>query len=223
MACCLLCFSDDPVDDNEIDPKKRGRLRKGRNTFDKSLMDSNCTPLCLAGCCCPFCCAYYTRYKVLGDSLQNYTCCQGYANCCCFQAGKCGERDCPEFCLCLESCFCVGLSISTTRLYIMDQYAIKPDGCDNRLIRCVNCLICVSNICDILAIIFPVLQDCATILDCIADLAFYSMVGCMVSQVHRELEVRRKDKEVDPYQSAPIIAQVVTDEPVSGNYYQKKG
>ena len=57
MACCLLCFSEDPVDENEIDPKKRGRLRRGRDTFDKSLMDSMLTPMCLAGCFCSCCCA----------------------------------------------------------------------------------------------------------------------------------------------------------------------
>lgn len=51
----------------------------------------------------------------------------------------------------------------------------------------------------------------------------YTFWDILIRLVFSQLEVRRKDKEVDPYQSAPIIAQVVIDEPVSGNYYQKKG
>ena len=50
-----------------------------------------------------------------------------------------GEQRCPRFCLALESCLCLGLSMSSTRNFVMDTYDLRPDPCDNRLIRFSNC------------------------------------------------------------------------------------
>lgn len=65
---------------------------------------------------------------------------QGYMDNYCFHAGSCGERDCPSFCLCLEASLCVGPSMSSSRISMMDQYRLRPDPCDNRIIRLTNCL-----------------------------------------------------------------------------------
>lgn len=133
MVCCLLCFSDEPVPD---DPKA-GRV----NQFQITMMDGLCKnqPVCCLTCFCAPCSAYYTRYRVLDGDMTRYVCCQGYMNCSCFKAGSCGEKSCPECCLCLESFFCIGLSMSSSRMYIMDRYDLRPDPCDNRLIRFNNC------------------------------------------------------------------------------------
>lgn len=75
----------------------------------------------------------------LFSDMSKYECCQGYIQCCCFKGGACGENSCPELCLCLEATFCLGLSMSTSRMYIMDKYQLAYDPCDNRLIRLNNC------------------------------------------------------------------------------------
>ena len=53
-----------------------------------------------------------------------------------------GEQSCPEFCLCLEAFFCVGPSMSTSRMYVMDKHGLGYDPCDNRMIRFSNCSKC---------------------------------------------------------------------------------
>jgi hypothetical protein len=133
MACCLLFFSGDPIDD---DPKANRS-----NRFQISMMDGLCThqPWCCLTYLFPCCSAYYTRYRVLDGDMSKYICCQGYINCACFRGGSCGEQSCPELCLCLESFLCVGPSMSTSRLSVMDQYDLRSDPCDNRLIRFSNC------------------------------------------------------------------------------------
>lgn len=64
----------------------------------------------------------------------------GYMDNYCFHAGSCGERNCPTFCLCVESLICVGPSMSSSRVMVMDQYGLRSDPCDNRVIRLANCL-----------------------------------------------------------------------------------
>jgi hypothetical protein len=134
MACCLFFFSPEPIED---DP--RGTRS---NRFQISLMEGLYTyqPYCCGTYFCPCCSAYYTRYRVLEGDMNKYICCQGYLSCgVCFQPGKCGERSCPEFCLALESFCCLGPSMSSSRMYVMDMYDLRPDPCDNRLIRFSNC------------------------------------------------------------------------------------
>ena len=37
-----------------------------------------------------------------------------------------------------------GLSMSTSRMAVMDEYDLRPDPCDNQLIRLSNCCKCLS-------------------------------------------------------------------------------
>ena len=136
MACCLLFFSGDPI---ENDPRA---IRSNR--FQISMMDGLTThqPWCCLTYLCPCCSAYYTRYRVLDGDMTKYMCCQGYFNCFCLRGGSCGEQYCPDLCLALESFFCVGPSMSASRLTVMDQYDLRPDPWDNRLIRFSNCCKC---------------------------------------------------------------------------------
>lgn len=133
MTCCLLCFSDEPIED---DPRN-----KRTNRFQISMVEGLYTnqPWCCLTFLCPCCSAYYTRYRVLDGDMSKYICCQGYLNCACFRAGQCGERSCPEVCLAIETLCCLGPSMSSSRIYVMDMYDLRPDPCDNRLIRFSNC------------------------------------------------------------------------------------
>jgi hypothetical protein len=134
MPCCLLCFSGAPVDGDE-------RGMRG-SKFQVSLMGSIIygQPCCILSCCLPCCAACHARRAALDGDMSHYICCQGYiSGCCCLKPGKCGEQYCPSCCLCLEAACCVGMSMSTTRLYTMDKYGLSYDECDNRLIRFNNC------------------------------------------------------------------------------------
>ena len=165
------------------------------NTFQISMMEAlvKNQPVCLVTYCCPCCCAMYTRYRVLDSDMTRYRCCQGYLDgICCFSAGSLGEEHCPEFCLCLESLFCLGPSMSSSRMFIMDQYELRPDPCDNRLVRCSNCLMLLSCVCDILAIFIRELRNAASLLQLLANCMFYSTMGCMAGQVNREVDFHQQ-------------------------------
>ena len=137
MVCCLLCFSGAPVEGDERSMRN--------NKFQISLMEAiwKGQPCCLISCCCPCCAACHARKEALDNDMSKYICCQGYfPGCCCCRPGQVGESSCPDLCLCLEAFCCVGPSISTTRLYMMDKHNLANDDCDNRLIRLNNCREC---------------------------------------------------------------------------------
>ena len=114
MPCCLLCFDDSPVVDN---PRE---LRA--NKFDVSMLDTLTInqPVCLLAYCFGPCCAFQTRMDILDGNIERYICCQGYYDNRCCKAGTCGEKSCPFLCLGLESCCCLGPSVSATRMYVAD-------------------------------------------------------------------------------------------------------
>jgi hypothetical protein len=94
--------------------------------------------------------AYQTRQKVLGGDMSKYRCCQGYMDdICCgiVKSGQCCESTCPSLCLCVESICCIGPAVSSTRIFMMDQYQLSSDACDRKLIRLSNCLQGVSCMC----------------------------------------------------------------------------
>lgn len=148
-------------------------------------------PWCCATFLCPCCSSFLTRYRVLEGDMSKYICCQGYLNCGCFRGGSCGERSCPELCLALESCCCLGPSMSSSRMYVMDLHDLRPDPCDNRLIRFSNCLQMLSCVCHILAIFIEELREVAHLLQIVADLVFYTLLGCMAAQVNYEVDFHR--------------------------------
>ena len=193
MVCFLLC-SDSP--DGINDP-----FAQHANEFQVPLMSAPCEdPLCCVfgflpcGACYN---AYVLRKRALGGNMQNYECCQGYMPaCCCIKPGKMGESSCPECCLFAESCCCLGLSMSSTRMFVQDMLGLRSDPTDRRLIRCNNCLMALSCICNILAIVNDSFSDLAALLDCIADCFFYSLLGCMNVQIRKELDAAEAAKKV---------------------------
>jgi hypothetical protein len=115
--------------------------------------------------------------------MTQYQCCQGYINICCFKAGMCGEENCPDLCLCVESCLCNCFAVSASRMYVMDKYQLSTDPCDYRLIRINNCLQMLACICHILAQINDIFEAASAIIDRIADLMYHCVSGCMTAQV----------------------------------------
>lgn len=185
MPCCLLCFSDDPIEGDD----KANRP----NQFQMSLKDGCCQhqPWCLLTYLCAPCSTYYTRYRVLDGDMSKYICCQGYISCMCFKPGEMGEQSCPEFCLCVESVCCLGLSMSSSRMAVMDQYDLRPDPCDNQLIRLSNCLQVLSCVCTLLSLFMKELKHLAHLTRVAAHCVFYSLMGCMAAQVNYELDYQR--------------------------------
>lgn len=65
----------------------------------------------------------------------------------------------------------------------MEKYDLSSDPCDYRLIRINNCLQVFACICHILAIFDENLRQIAQIIDCVADIFYYCLSGCMTAQV----------------------------------------
>jgi len=187
MPCCLLCFSDDPIEGD-----KRAGLN---NTFQLSMMEAGTTckgqPLCCISMLLPPCAAFYARYHILGGDWSKYRCCQGYLDgaCCgCFKAGMCCESTLPCPCMLIENVLCLGFGVSSSRLYVMDAYELTSDPCDRRLIRFNNCMQVLSCICHVLAILDKSFRSLADLVDRIADVVFLMTMSCMVSQTVYEYD-----------------------------------
>ncbi|CAN0095988.1 unnamed protein product [Ectocarpus sp. 6 AP-2014] len=185
MACCLICVNDEPVPGSKLDA-----YYENPNKFQIGMMEAPCKncPWCTFGCLCMCCAQFIVRKRALDGNLANYVCCQGYFPMCCFEPGDCGERDCPCFCLCMESFACTSCAVSSSRMYLMDKFGVQPDPWDNRIIRFNNALQVLSCICHIAAICVREVRELARIIDLIADLVYMTTVGCMTGQMITEMK-----------------------------------
>jgi len=183
VCCCL----GDPI---EGDPRPSGPQ------FRTTMCDAPChDPCCCLGAmvCIP-CAQFYIRRKALDYDMSRYSCCQGYYPICCFgQPNSCGAKDCPDFCLCLESLFCHSCAVSATRNYVMDQRGFQSDPCDRRLIRLNNCLQSLACICTIIACFVPACRDAAICIDRVADCVYCMTMGCMTAQVNYQLNCEKAE------------------------------
>lgn len=204
--CCLI--SGEPVEDTA------GRIRtfQGGNKFQTGMMGAPCVD-CPSSCfwfCGQFlpftcgCAQYSLRRKVLDYDMSKYSCFQGYFNlCCCIKAGSCGESSCPTLCLCCESWVCNFAAISASRMYVMEKYDLTSDPCDYRLIRINNCLQILACICTLLSIFIQELRDIARIINCIADIFYHTVSGCMTAQVAHEINYQKTQGTFDGV-AAPV-------------------
>lgn len=120
--------------------------------------------------------------------MTKYSCFQGYFDCCCCQAGACGEAHCPDCCLCLEAHCCNFMAVSASRIYVMEKYDLTSDPCDYRLIRINNCLQCMACICNVLSMFVSELKQLSRIIDFIAQLFYHCVSGCMSAQTAFEVD-----------------------------------
>lgn len=195
MACCLFLFSGDPIED---DPRQYRS-----NKFQRSMVQSCCTPWCLLTYVCPICAVCYMRKHAIDNDMTKYTCCMGYFDNGCFRSGHCYEQRCPNTCLFLEVCCCIGPSMSSTRALVMDRYDLQPDACDNRIVRFSNCLQFCSCICSIASIFIREFRHVTHLIHFTADTVFYTALGCMASQVNHELNVRQVASKAS-YEAIPV-------------------
>ena len=101
-------------------------------------------------------------------------------------------------------------------MMVMDQYEIRPDPCDNRIIRLTNCLMLMSCVCDLLSICIKELRHAAHIIHSVSNCVAYSTMGCMASQVFREVAHRQQFR--DEYASladadklnSPMLTHVIS-------------
>jgi len=215
------CLASTPLSRDELKGKRGASIARyvdHVNAFQVSMLETPCAcdtlPCCVVGACplVHLCVQGHMRHKVLnhlhpGSNWDHYVCCQGFVPaCCCFNPGQCGERDCPRTCMCCEAFLCPGCAVSSTRFLLMDHYELMPDPCDNRLIRINNCIQVLSCICHVAAIFDKHLRELAHLLDCLADVVFWSTTGCMVAQVDAELRYRSSVAPIDVLYS-PVAAE----------------
>ncbi|GLE05173.1 hypothetical protein PINS_up014161 [Pythium insidiosum] len=192
--CFFLC-SGEPLGDNE---RETNPHRFNVSMMQAPAADPGC---CLLSCLCPCCAQIYMRRKVLHNDMTQYACCQGYMDGLVpgVTAGKCGEANCPNLCLCLEAFLCNGCAVSSTRMLVMDRYKLQPDEWDNRIIRFNNCIQALSVLCDCLAICFPRAGEMADTMRCIAQCTYASTQGCMTAQVNVEFNRREASMQAPTY------------------------
>ena len=186
MACILLCFDDAPIKEHA----RAGRI----GTFQISMVEGlyMAQPICCLTYLCPPCMAYWTRLQVLNGDISQYSCCQGYMDgVCCVRSGRCGEKTAPHLCLALESCLCVGPSMSASRMLVMDKFDLRPDPCDFQLIRFSNCVNLLSCVCNVAALVNRNFQHFAHVLNSIADIVFYTALGTMAAQTVHEVRYQQ--------------------------------
>mmetsp|Transcript_19404 Transcript_19404/g.41883 ORF Transcript_19404/g.41883 Transcript_19404/m.41883 type:complete len:214 (+) Transcript_19404:119-760(+) len=203
---CLFCFSSDPMSADEMKGKYGEAFApyaNNTNKFDITMCQAPCKecPCWATSMICLPCAQVHMRKKALnhinpGSGWSNYMCCQGmFGGCCCLQPGDCCESSCPVPCMCLEACLCPGLATSVNSMLIRQQYGLGLDEDDVRLIRCSNCLMCFAVILSCIGICFDWdgEQECIRIVNCIADVTFCCVSGCMTAQVNREIKLREKE------------------------------
>jgi len=229
--CCIL--SGEPVQD----PSGRLRSFQGPNLFQTNMMNApyvDCPRSCL-WCCGQFipytcgCTQYALRSKVLDGDMSKYECFQGYFNvCCCIKAGSCGEKSCPQLCLCCEAWVCNFAAVSASRQYVMEKYDLASDPCDYRLIRCNNCLQMLACFCSILSMVVDGFDQLAAIINWIADLVYHTVSGCMTAQTAYEYDYQQKNGgkqesfvQAEPYASGPATGTQYSGVPE--NRYKPEG
>lgn len=69
--------------------------------------------------------SYHLRTRALHGDMSRYRCCGGFHPC----VGKCGEENCPQVCLCLETTLCFGSSVLSTRFMLQQEMQARSVAC----------------------------------------------------------------------------------------------
>jgi len=125
----------------------------------------------LGACFCPCCTAYSHRQKLIqtvGDG--KYYCCAGMYPCCCL------KNECPEACLCIESCCFLSCAVIGNRKMIQESQQLRNTCCDECILW-TTCLVswalCILRIVGVH--IHESVQNCV-------DCMYYTVLGCMQTQ-----------------------------------------
>lgn len=203
---CLFCFSGEKMSAEEMGKGKYGQAYSQYADNSQMYRVTMCRAPCAEPACwcasmiCLPCAQVKMRHKALNHINPNsgwsdYSCCQSkFGGCCCIQPGNMGEESCPVPCAILEAFLCCGLATSVNSMLIRDQYSLGLDEDDARLIRCSNCLMCFATILNCIGICFDWdgEEACKSIVNCVADVTFCCVSGCMTAQVYHEIKEREK-------------------------------
>eukprot|EP00798_Chlamydomonas_sp_ICE-L_P023030 gene23030-30224_t len=175
---------------------------------------------CYATWCC-YCASYQLRKQALYGDMTRYTCCNGMFPC----SGRCGEKKCPRCCLCVEVTLCFASSVAATRFMIQDELRIKNSKCDNCIIGTMIALEYLACICHIVACITGSgeIQQAAQIIQCIADIVWCSVCGCMQTQHKDELDTRDKNPGAVAPMSPPHPQMITMNQGQAQGYPPQQG
>ncbi|KAI5647216.1 hypothetical protein M9H77_33221 [Catharanthus roseus] len=157
-------------------------------------------PFCFFAMICGPCASYMLRKRALYNDMSRYTCCGGFMPC----SGNCGERSCPEFCLCTEVFLCFANSVASTRFMLQDEFNIQTTKCDNCIIGFMFCLQQLACICSIIACILgsEEIEDLAQLLNCLSDIVYCIVCPCM--QTQHKVEMDKRDGKFGPPSSSAM-------------------
>ncbi|KAK6920090.1 hypothetical protein RJ641_015994, partial [Dillenia turbinata] len=146
------------------------------------------------------CASYLLRKRALYNNMSRYVCCGGDMPC----SGSCGERHCPEFCLCIEVFLCLPTSVAATRFMLQDEFNIQTTECDNCIIGFMFCLQHLACICALIACILgnDELSEASQLLNCLANCVYFVVCSCM--QTQHKVEMDKRDAKLGP----PPVMQV---------------
>lgn len=204
----VCCFDDTPPDTADargVAGQKYSMLlgmQDRPNSFQTNLFDAPCAApcTCLIGTLLPCLMAPVLRQKslnALGGGIGDYVCCQGYIPaCCCFDFPNMGRGSLA--CLWLEGCCCDSLSISFTRIFVMERKDLHPDPADYQIIRFSNCVQMVACVCDLAICITSMfidrdsecneyLHEFKICIDVTAECVLRVVLGCMGAQIAHEI------------------------------------
>ncbi|KAM7525784.1 hypothetical protein LguiA_015686 [Lonicera macranthoides] len=180
--------------------------QKYRNLWHTDLMSTITAdpPYCCFALWCGPCASYLLRKRALYDDMSRYTCCGGDMP----WSGKCGEKKCPEFCLCTEVCLCFGSSVASTRFLLQDDFNIQTTKCDNCIIGFMVCLQQLACIFSIIALIVgsDEIKEASQLLNCMADMVYWTVCACM--QTQHKIELDKRDGVLKEPMAAPPVQQM---------------
>ena len=162
-------------------PSSRAAMKnwQGTNQWTTSMMASCCAEpkMCLLGFLCQPCCVMQQRKRLLMEDMRNYECCAGIWGPNCTQRCNGCTKGKEDFCLCLESFFCLACAISGNRWMVRQHYNLENDCCDTFLmalacvLRIIGCLLRTDK--------------CENIADCV----FHMVISCMLAQHEHQMNV----------------------------------
>jgi hypothetical protein len=93
-------------------------------------------------------------------------------------------------------------------MVVQEKYQLSSDPCDYRLIRISNCLQFFACICHIIAIFNENLRNLADCIQCIANVFYHSVSGCMTAQTAHEIDYRSKVADAQGGEALPAAGEV---------------
>lgn len=154
ICCCITCgcmtvchwvdyilCTGEPLHPQANPPRKALGSSEARK-HPQQWYDHACSTMCSEPCCflvstiLPCCTAFDLRRRALGGHFERYICCQGTG----IDPQAAMTSNCPMTCLMLESFLCCPCAVGATRSLVSARFNTDLDPCDNRIMRCNNCV-----------------------------------------------------------------------------------